>query len=268
VQSLPEGHPARRPEEVFGGGLRIEILGWVGAVFVGVGSKLRLKRSRFLRIGFKHSNADEDVVRGGLDDSVATRLLTFVTRRSDQVLGTLAFVRSSQANIRNRPLPEIIDHPCRLADRNVDDEGSGACEVHGSNNVRRSGVGGENAELLLQGGRLQQLSLSDLEDIFGVVLEVPEGRQRNSPQIGLRGTEKIHAVQNRLHRLLGRILILEFQLANARLDFALEGLVRLRQIERVGIRFGVCRTADNERREHGECESQHCVFSFVKSKLT
>ena len=46
---------------------------------------------------------------------------------------------------------------------------------------------------------------------------------------------EIHAVQYCLHGLPGRILVIEFQHANTCVDLALERLVRLRQVESIGL---------------------------------
>ncbi len=75
-------------------------------------------------------------------------------------------------------------------------------------------------------------------------LHVRERRDRDAPQVRLGGTVKIHAVQDRLHGILARILVVELQGANARIELALERLFCLWQIKGIVFRLGDPITGD------------------------
>jgi hypothetical protein len=117
---------------------------------------------------------------------------------------------------------------------------------------------------LLAGGCFQEFSLTEFEDIVDVVLEIRIGRDRDAPQKRLRGAVEIHAVQYRFHGLLGRVLVVELQFSDPRVDVVVEGLIRLWQIKRVGHRIGVSRSAHNdgnERNERDQDRSEHSGLS-------
>jgi len=66
----------------------------------------------------------------------------------------------------------------------------------------------EDAQLLLKARRLDELTLTNLENVVIVMLVIRKGGDRDSPQVRLRGAVEVHGVEQRVHRVLARILII------------------------------------------------------------
>ena len=193
---------------------------WVVALAVGVDAQGINKRFGFQGIGIERAVGGPDVHRWRAEDIVAFGADVRIIWAKDEIFAALTFVGAGLAGVGDRALPEIDKAAGGGACGDFEHERAGFLHVGKRHDVRGRGVGGEEAEFILEGEVVDIVEITCAE--LGGVLLLPllHGHDRESPEVGLAGALVVDFVEHPGRRVLSRVAVFEFEFAGACVDRA------------------------------------------------
>ena len=190
--------------------------------------------------------ADEDVVGLALEDVDALAAVRggVVFGSDDDVGPALALVRSGQAQVADRALPEVDHAAGRLAGR-IDDLQRAAGQADEVEDVGGGQVRRDDPALFLQGVEDDEIRLAG-HPVAGCVRGPPprDADQRRAPDVGLAGALIVHLVEQPAGGVVVEVAVAQLDVADGRADqfIACEGggLEGSRRSAHVGHLVGSC----------------------------
>ena len=228
-QFLPVGKPAGlRAAPCSPGGGNMARGTRVVALCIGIHPQPFDERSGLGRIGVKDTVGREDIHRRGAEYEVTVGLHLGVVGAEDQILPPSSLVGAGLPGIGDRSLPEVGAAPCRRPGRDLEDERPRFLQIREGHDVGGSGVGGEEAELVLEREVVDIVELPCAELRRMLALPLHHRHQGEGPEIGLAGPLEVEVVEELLDGGRGGIAMIELECAEPRCHAAGGGEMSVR----------------------------------------